>query len=57
VDQYGYGMGGTGGSVAAACAVDGYAMAFVTGSMGDHARAETVENAFRTCLGLPPLED
>ena len=49
-------MGGTGGSLAAASAVGGYAFAFVTGSMGDHARAETLENEFRACLGLPPLE-
>jgi hypothetical protein len=56
VDDDGFGMGGTGGSLAAASAVGGYAFAFVTGSMGDHARAETLENEFRACLGLPPLE-
>jgi CubicO group peptidase (beta-lactamase class C family) len=56
VDEDGYGMGGTGGSFAAASTVGGYAMAFVTGSMGDHARAGAVENTFRACLGLPPLE-
>jgi CubicO group peptidase (beta-lactamase class C family) len=56
IDEDGYGMGGTGGSFAAASTVGGYAMAFVTGSMGDHARATTVENAFRSCLGLAPLD-
>jgi CubicO group peptidase (beta-lactamase class C family) len=57
VDEDGYGMGGTGGSFAAASTVGGYALAFVTGSMGDHARAAAIENEFRACLGLPPLED
>jgi hypothetical protein len=46
----------TGGSLAAASAVGGYAFAFPTGSMGDHARAETLENEFRACRELPPLE-
>jgi CubicO group peptidase (beta-lactamase class C family) len=50
-----YGMGGLGGSFGGA--VDGYAIGFVTGSMGDHDRADGVENAFRACVGLPPLED
>jgi len=48
-----FGMGGTGGSYGGAA--DGYAFAFLTGSMGDHARCDRVENAFRSCLGLPPL--
>ena len=56
VDDDGFGMGGTGGSVAAASTVGGYALAFVTGSMGDHARAEAIENEFRACIGLPPLD-
>ncbi len=56
VDDDGFGMGGTGGSVAAASTVGGYAFAFVTGSMGDHARAEAIENELRACLGMPPLE-
>ena len=56
IDEDGYGMGGTGGSFAAASTVGGYAIAFVTGSMGDHARATAVENAFRSCLGLAPLD-
>ncbi len=55
VDEDGYGMGGTGGSFAAASTVGGYAIAFVTGSMGTHDRAATIENTFRECLGLAPL--
>jgi CubicO group peptidase (beta-lactamase class C family) len=50
-----YGMGGLGGSFGGA--TDGYAIAFVTGSMGDHDRADLLENAFRACIGLAPLED
>ena len=57
VDADGYGMGGIGGSLAAASTVGGYAFAFLTGSMGDHSRAAAVENVFRSCLGLSPLED
>lgn len=49
----GFGMGGTGGSYAGA--TEGYAFGFVTGSMGDHDRCDRLENAFRSCLGLPPL--
>ncbi len=56
MDEDGYGMGGTGGSFAAASTVGGYAIAFVTGSMGNHDRAATVENTFRECLGLAPLD-
>ena len=35
----------------------GYAFAFITGTMGSHARAAQVENALRGCLGVPPLPD
>ena len=49
----GFGMGGTGGSYAGAG--EGYAFGFVTGSMGDHERCDRVENAFRDCVGLPPI--
>lgn len=54
-DEGAYGMGGLGGSFAGA--TDGYAFGFVTGSMGDHDRSDRVENAVRSCLGLPPLAD
>ncbi len=56
VDDEGYGMGGLGGSYGGACTRDGgYAIAFVTGTMGGHERGERVENALRECLGMPPL--
>jgi CubicO group peptidase (beta-lactamase class C family) len=57
VDTDGFGMGGSGGSYAGASTAGGYAFAFVTGTMGSHARATAVENAFRSCIGVPPLED
>jgi CubicO group peptidase (beta-lactamase class C family) len=56
VDDDGYGMGGLGGSVGWASTAGGYAYAFVTGSMGGHDRSDAVENAVRSCLGLPALE-
>lgn len=57
VDPEGFGMGGSGGSYAGASTIGGYAFAFVTGSMGSHARGTAVENAFRACLGMPPLHE
>jgi CubicO group peptidase (beta-lactamase class C family) len=57
VDADGFGMGGSGGSYAGASIAGGYAFAFVTGTMGSHSRATEVENAFRGCLGVPPLDD
>jgi CubicO group peptidase (beta-lactamase class C family) len=54
LDEDGFGMGGLGGSYGGA-SHDGYAIAFVTGSMGSHDRAIKVENAVRTCLGLAAL--
>jgi CubicO group peptidase (beta-lactamase class C family) len=57
VDDDGYGMGGLGGNVGWASSAGGYAYAFVTGTVGDHARSDLVENALRSCLGLPPLEE
>jgi CubicO group peptidase (beta-lactamase class C family) len=57
VDDDGYGMGGLGGSVGAASTVGGYAFGFVTGTMGDGSVGAALENAFRDCLGLAPLED
>jgi hypothetical protein len=51
----GYGMGGTGGSMGWASTAGGYAYAFVTAAMGTHDRSTAVENALRSCLGLPPI--
>ncbi len=50
-------VGGSGGSYAGASTVGGYAFAFVTGTMGSDARATAVENTFRGCIGVPPLDD
>jgi CubicO group peptidase (beta-lactamase class C family) len=50
-----FGMGGIGGSYAGACPDDGYAFAFLTGTMGGHDRAEAIENAFRDVIGLRPI--
>ena len=55
VDEEGFGMGGTGGSYGGACVRGGYAIGFVTGSMGSHEREERVENELRASIGLPPL--
>jgi hypothetical protein len=48
-------MGGLGGSFGGASR-DGYAIAFVTGSMGTHDRAIALENTVRSCLELPALD-
>jgi CubicO group peptidase (beta-lactamase class C family) len=55
VEDDGYGMGGTGGSVGWASTTGGYAFGFVTGSVGDHDRSDAVENELRRVVGLPPL--
>jgi CubicO group peptidase (beta-lactamase class C family) len=57
VDEDGFGMGGSGGSYAGASTAGGYAFAFMTGTMGSHARGTAVENTFRDCLGMPPLDE
>ena len=56
VDADGFGMGGLGGSWAGASTVGGYAFCFVTGTMGDHDRCTRLENTFRRCIGLGPIE-
>jgi CubicO group peptidase (beta-lactamase class C family) len=53
----GFGMGGLGGSYAGAMPTDDYVLAFVTGTMGDHARVEGLEDVIRDCLSLPPPKD
>jgi hypothetical protein len=50
LDDDGFGMGGLGGSFGGA-SPDGYAFAFVTGSMGTHDRAILLESTLRDCLG------
>lgn len=55
VDDDGYGMGGLGGSFGAASTRGEYAIGFVTGTMGDGSGGALVENAFRACVGMPPL--
>jgi CubicO group peptidase (beta-lactamase class C family) len=55
VDADDFGMGGLGGSYGGASTGGGYAFGFVTGTMGDDDRAVDLENALRTCLGLPEL--
>lgn len=56
VDSAGFGMGGLGGSVGWACPEGRYAFAFVTGSMGTHDRGTLLENTFRACIGLSPID-
>jgi CubicO group peptidase (beta-lactamase class C family) len=55
VDDDGFGMGGLGGSYGGASTKGGYAIAFVTGTIGTHQRVETLENTLRACIGVPPL--
>jgi CubicO group peptidase (beta-lactamase class C family) len=52
VEAAGFGMGGLGGNYAGVSLDGGYALAFVTGSMGTHDRVEALEEALRRCLGL-----
>ena len=56
IDPDGFGMGGLGGSVGWACPDGRYAFGFVTGSVGTHERATTLENAVRACVGMPGLD-
>jgi len=55
IDDDGYGMGGLGGSYAGFTVAGDYAIGFVTGTLGDHQRADQVENAYRLIIGLPAL--
>jgi CubicO group peptidase (beta-lactamase class C family) len=52
VEEAGFGMGGLGGNYAGVSVDGGYALAFVTGSMGTHDRVDALEEALRRCLGL-----
>jgi CubicO group peptidase (beta-lactamase class C family) len=53
IDDTGFGMGGLGGNYAGLSVDGGYALAFVTGSMGSHERVDGLEQVLRRCLGLP----
>lgn len=55
VDEWGFGMGGIGGSGGVACPGGGYALAFVTGSLGSYDRLDLLERAFREVIGLPAV--
>ncbi|WP_169795401.1 serine hydrolase domain-containing protein [Kribbia dieselivorans] len=55
LDQDGYGMGGTGGSFGWWSQAGQYAIAFLTGHIGDHDRGDRLEAAVREVLGLPAL--
>ncbi|NUR09217.1 MAG: beta-lactamase family protein [Nocardioidaceae bacterium] len=54
-DEDGFGMGGLGGNLGWWSTAGEYAFAFVTARVADHSRCARVENALRSCLGLPPL--
>lgn len=55
LDADGYGMGGLGGSFGWWSEVGQYAMAFLTGHIGNHDRGDRLERAVRETLELPPL--
>jgi len=57
IDDDSYGMGGLGGNYGWFCTSGGYAVGFVTGSVGSFDRVDALENVLRDCLGLPPLPD
>lgn len=55
VDPDGYGMGGLGGSFGWWSEAGQYAVAFLTGHIGDYDRGDRLENVVRDELGLAPL--
>ena len=55
VDDDGFGMGGSGGHYGGWSAVGGYALGFVTGTMGTHERVDRIDAALRDVIGAPPL--
>jgi CubicO group peptidase (beta-lactamase class C family) len=55
LSEDGYGMGGLGGSYGGTSTAGGYSIGFVTGSVGGFDRVDALENALRSCLGLPPV--
>jgi CubicO group peptidase (beta-lactamase class C family) len=57
VEDDGWGMGGTGGSLGWWSVEGSYALGFVTAYVDDFDRVDRVENALRATLGLRPLVD
>jgi hypothetical protein len=57
VEDDGWGMGGTGGSLGWWSVEGGYALGFVTAYVDDFDRVDRVENALRATLGLLPLPE
>lgn len=55
VQDDGYGMGGSGGSLGWASPEGRYAYGYVTGDLSGHDRSDLVENAFRDVIGMPPV--
>jgi CubicO group peptidase (beta-lactamase class C family) len=55
LDPDGYGMGGVGGSFGWWSEAGQYAVAFLTGHIGDHDRGDQLESVVRDVLGLPRL--
>ncbi len=55
LDDDGFGMGGTGGSLGWHSTEGDYRLGFVTGLVAEHDRVTRVDNAVRGCLALPPL--
>jgi CubicO group peptidase (beta-lactamase class C family) len=56
IDGSDYGMGGVGGNYGGTNQAAGYTIGYVTGTVGTFDPLSTLENEFRRCLGLPPLE-
>jgi hypothetical protein len=56
IDGSDYGMGGIGGNYGGTNQAAGYTIGYVTGTVGTFDPLSTLENEFRRCLGLPPLE-
>ena len=48
-------MGGLGGNYGGTSTVGGYTIGFMTGSVGNHDRADALENTLRNCLDLPAI--
>ena len=55
LDPDGWGLGGVGGSSGWWSEAGQYAAAFLAGHIGDHDRADRLENVVRQVLDLPPL--